>query len=42
VKFGDLKPAKTYCWVAILGGGKRSSECAGWEIWQTTLITLGS
>ncbi|MFY9738596.1 MAG: hypothetical protein WAK11_06015 [Candidatus Cybelea sp.] len=41
VKFPDLKPAKTYCWVAILPTGK-SFECAGWEIWQTTIITLGT
>ena len=42
VKFTGLKPAKTYCWVALLGSGKKSSDCAGWETWQTTVITLGS
>jgi hypothetical protein len=41
VKFTGLKPAKTYCWVALLPKGK-SFECAGWEIWQTTEITLGT
>jgi len=42
VKFTDLKPAKTYCWVANLGSGKKSFECAGWAVWQTSLITLGT
>ncbi len=40
--FGHLKPSKTYCWVAILAPGHTSSECAGWAIWQTTIITLGT
>jgi hypothetical protein len=40
-KFTGLKPAKTYCWVALLPKGK-SFECADWEVWQTTLITLGT
>jgi hypothetical protein len=42
VKFKDLKPDGTYCWVAILGTGKRSSFCAGWAIWQTGTIMLGT
>lgn len=42
IKFTGLKPSKTYCWVALLGRGKKSFECAGWEIWQTTVITLGT
>jgi hypothetical protein len=41
-KFTKLKPAKTYCWVADLGAGLRSSQCAGWEIWQTSIIELGT
>jgi hypothetical protein len=40
--FGHLKPSKTYCWVAILAPGHTSSECAGWSIWQTSIITLGT
>lgn len=42
VKFTGLKPSKTYCWVAILAPGQTSSECAGWEIWQTSIIELGT
>jgi hypothetical protein len=41
-KFTDLKPAKTYCWVAELGPGQTSSQCAGWEVWQTSIINLGT
>jgi hypothetical protein len=41
-KFDGLKPSKTYCWVALLGSGQTSSECAGWAIWQTGTITLGT
>jgi hypothetical protein len=41
VTFTHLKPAKTYCWVALLGTGKKSFFCADWQIWQTTDITLG-
>ena len=41
VTFTHLKPAKTYCWVALLGSGIKSFFCAGWEVWQTTDITLG-
>lgn len=40
--FGHLKPSKTYCWVAILSPGHTSSECAGWSIWQTSIVTLGT
>jgi len=40
--FSDLKPSKTYCWVALLGQGKISSECAGWPVWQSGEITLGT
>ena len=35
IKFTGLKPAKTYCWVALLPKGK-SFECAPWEVWQTS------
>ncbi|HEY6325616.1 MAG TPA: hypothetical protein VIW73_03745 [Candidatus Cybelea sp.] len=42
VLFNDLKPSKTYCWVAILAPGHTSSECAGWSVWQTSIITLGT
>ena len=40
--FGHLKPSKTYCWVALLSPGHTSSECAGWSVWQTSIITLGT
>jgi hypothetical protein len=42
VKFTGLKPSGTYCWVAILGPGLRSSQCANWTIWQTGTIILGT
>jgi hypothetical protein len=42
VKFAHLKPSKTYCWLATISSGFRSSECAGWEVWQTSIITLGT
>jgi hypothetical protein len=42
VKFDHLKPDGVYCWVAILGPGQRSSFCAGWAIWQTGTIMLGT
>jgi hypothetical protein len=42
VKFKDLKPSQTYCWVAILGPKQTSSTCAGWETWQFQPIQLGS
>ncbi|HEX3368937.1 MAG TPA: hypothetical protein VHS56_05105 [Candidatus Cybelea sp.] len=37
-----LDPKKTYCWVAVFGSGHKSSDCAGWEIWQTSTILLGT
>jgi hypothetical protein len=40
--FNHLKPSKTYCWVAIISPSIKSSECAGWAIWQTSTITLGT
>jgi hypothetical protein len=42
VKFKDLKPSQTYCWVAVLGPNQTSSQCAGWEIWQSQPIPLGT
>jgi hypothetical protein len=42
VKFAHLKPSKTYCWLAIISPSFRSSECAGWEVWQTSTIMLGN
>jgi hypothetical protein len=42
VRFHDLKPSATYCWVAHIGPGHTSSECASWELWQTGTITLGT
>jgi hypothetical protein len=40
--FNHLKPSGTYCWVAIISPSFHSSECAGWAVWQTTTITLGT
>ncbi len=40
--FTHLKPSRTYCWVAIISSSFKSSECAGWAIWQTSTITLGT
>ncbi len=40
--FSDLKPNKVYCWVADISPSFKSSECAGWEVWQTSTITLGT
>ena len=40
--FSHLKPSKTYCWVALLSPGHTSSECAGWSVWQTSIINLGT
>jgi hypothetical protein len=40
--FYKLNPSKTYCWVAYFSSRFQSSECAGWEIWQTGTITLGT
>ncbi|HEY5425027.1 MAG TPA: hypothetical protein VIJ77_00605, partial [Candidatus Tumulicola sp.] len=42
VKFKNLKPGKTYCWVAVLSPTQLSSTCAGWEIWQFEPILLGT
>jgi hypothetical protein len=41
-KFTHLKPAQTYCWVAILGPNQMSSRCAPFQIWQSQTITLGT
>lgn len=41
-RFPNLKINKTYCWVAIISPSFKSSDCAGWEIWQTTTILLGN
>ena len=40
--FYDLKPSKTYCWVAVVSPSLKFSECAGWAVWQNGLITLGT
>lgn len=40
--FHDLNYKKTYCWVAVFGSGHNSSECAGWAVWQSGLILLGT
>jgi len=42
VSFHDLKPAKTYCWVAVIAPGQQYAQCADWELWQTSTITLGT
>ncbi|MGC1380153.1 MAG: hypothetical protein WA814_03905 [Candidatus Baltobacteraceae bacterium] len=42
VRFLDLKPSQTYCWVAHISPGHTSSECAGWAVWQTGTVTLGT
>jgi hypothetical protein len=41
-RFPNLKVSKTYCWVATISPSFRASECAGWEIWQTSTILLGN
>ncbi|HZV76882.1 MAG TPA: hypothetical protein VFF63_03865 [Candidatus Babeliales bacterium] len=41
-RFSGLKPSGTYCWVAVFGSGFKSSECAGWAVWQTSIIYLGT
>jgi hypothetical protein len=41
-RFTDLKPSGTYCWVAVFSPRFKSSECAGWAVWQTSTITLGT
>jgi len=40
--FKDLKPSKTYCWVAVISHSIESSECAGWAVWQNSTIFLGT
>jgi hypothetical protein len=40
--FRHLNPNQTYCWVANIAPSIQSSQCAGWEVWQTTTITLGT
>ncbi|MBV8155759.1 MAG: hypothetical protein JO029_01730 [Candidatus Eremiobacteraeota bacterium] len=40
--FRKLNPTKTYCWVAQLGSGQTSSTCASWDVWQTSIISLGT
>ncbi|HMF29231.1 MAG TPA: hypothetical protein VKE42_10695 [Candidatus Cybelea sp.] len=42
VHFHDLKPSKTYCWLARISPSFRSSECADWAVWQTSIIMLGN
>lgn len=44
VHFTKLKPGATYCWVATLYTNPKleSSECAGWAVWQTGDIVLGT
>ncbi len=42
VKFRKLDPNKTYCWVAIIGPGQTSSQCADWTVWQFDTIELGT
>jgi hypothetical protein len=41
-RFTGLKPSKTYCWVAIISPSFKSSECAGWAVWQSSTIVLGT
>jgi hypothetical protein len=41
-RFTHLKPSQTYCWVAVIGPSFNSSECAGWAVWQTGDINLGT
>jgi hypothetical protein len=40
--FRHLTPSQTYCWVATIAPGKTSSACAGWPVWQTGTVTLGT
>ena len=40
--FNGLKPSQVYCWVAILGPSQKSTECAGWAVWQSGDILLGT
>jgi hypothetical protein len=39
--FTGLKPSKTYCWVVSLPP-IRFTECAGWAVWQSGTIQLGT
>jgi hypothetical protein len=39
--FFNLKPSQTYCWVTMVGSLK-FSYCAGWAVWQTGQIPLGT
>jgi hypothetical protein len=40
--FHQLKPNKIYCWVAKISPSFKSSECAGWGVWQNETINLGT
>jgi hypothetical protein len=40
--FTMLNVKKSYCWVAVFGSGHNSSACAGWELWQSSQIFLGT
>jgi len=40
--FHNLKPNKIYCWVAIIAPSFKTSECAGWGVWQNETINLGT
>ncbi|MGB8907615.1 MAG: hypothetical protein WCC84_02575 [Candidatus Cybelea sp.] len=42
VHFTGLKPNGTYCWVAVFSPSFRSSQCASWAVWQTSVISLGT
>ncbi len=42
VYFTGLKPAKTYCWVAVIAPGQQYAQCADWQLWQTSTIALGT
>jgi len=42
VHFHNLKPNKIYCWVAVISPSFKSSECAGWGVWQNETINLGT
>jgi hypothetical protein len=41
-RFNHLKASATYCWVATLYTNSKSFECAGWAVWQTSDILLGT
>jgi hypothetical protein len=40
--FNHLKYNKVYCWVALIAPSIKSSECAGWAVWQNSTIFLGT